>query len=326
MGKAISSAILLSILFCIAISAKRIAVKGIVQDEYGRPVNNIAVSIRDTSYGFGSSRFNFEINQNDTLHFAVDEENKKDTLFADPEADHVVRVKLSVDSSGVYYWPLPPNFQSGDFSIEKFLKNNLRYPEDALRDSISEVAHVRFRLNAKGEKDNFSVIPSVSPSVDQEAIRLVSLMPKMIPVRKENKYKVANCFIPIRFNINDYRSSAKDSMKVSDSIVAKGIEMVKQPEFPNGFNKLMEFLKKNITYPKDAIKKNVSAKVQVKFVVDQKGDIHDITIIWSAYPALDEEAIRVVRKMPRWIPGEQKRGEKIYPCSVTYVLPIQFQM
>jgi len=331
MKKTIISAILLFVFFT-NISAKKITIKGEVRDEYGRAVGNISISTRDAAKMFGDNRFELEVNDNDTLHFELDDEDKKDTVLSDPEVYHIIKVKLSAESSDSYYASFPPNFQDKKFSINNFIDKNLLYPEDALKDSISGVAHVRFRLNEYGERDHYSVRSSICQSLDQEAIRLVSLMPKMLPIRNGNKYKVSNCFIPIKFNINDYLLSKKNSAKTtSDSTEIqlkefKTLSIIRMPEFPGGTEKLISFISKNLTYPQDAIRKNVSAKVILRFLVDYSGNIKDITIIQSAYPELDEEAIRVVKKMPRWIPGEEKRDNKTYASAVIYTLPIQFKM
>jgi len=331
MKKTIISAILLFVFFT-NISAKKITIKGEVRDEYGRAVGNISISTGDASKMFGDNQFKLEVNDNDTLHFELDGEDKKDTVLSDSEVYHIIKVKLSADYSDDYYASYPPNFLDKKFSINNFIKENLLYPESALKDSISGVAHVRFRLNEYGERDHYSVRPSICQSLDQEAIRLVSLMPKMLPIKNKNKYKVSNCFIPIQLNINDYLLSKKDSAKTtSDSTEIQlkkfnTLIITRMPEFPGGTKKLFNFISRNLNYPKDAINRNVSAKVIVRFLVDNTGCVKDITIIQSAYPELDEEAIRVVKKMPRWIPGEEKRDNITYASSIECTLPIQFKM
>ena len=76
------------------------------------------------------------------------------------------------------------------------------------------------------------------------------------------------------------------------------------PEFPGGEDALHKYLVEHTKYPKNAKKKNVSGLVYVQFVINEKGEIGDIDILRSADPALNKEAIRVVRNMPNWIPGK----------------------
>ena len=92
------------------------------------------------------------------------------------------------------------------------------------------------------------------------------------------------------------------------------------PEFPGGPQALLEYLMKNIRYPKEAEDVCVQGRVIVQFVVDKDGTIKDAHIVKSVYPALDEEALRVVNSMPKWIPGKQN-GEAV---SVKYTIPVSF--
>lgn len=96
----------------------------------------------------------------------------------------------------------------------------------------------------------------------------------------------------------------------------------KKAEFPGGHKKLMEYLRENIKYPEQALAKSIVGRVFVKFTIKKDGSIDDIKVIRSADPLLDEEAIRVVKNMPNWIPA-QMRGKDV---SSTYTLPILFNI
>lgn len=96
----------------------------------------------------------------------------------------------------------------------------------------------------------------------------------------------------------------------------------KMPEFEGGVQNLLKFLKANITYPEEAKKNGTQGRVVVQFVVDKDGSITDANIVKSVSPELDAEALRVVKAMPKWTPGEQK-GEKV---RVKFTLPVQFQL
>lgn len=94
------------------------------------------------------------------------------------------------------------------------------------------------------------------------------------------------------------------------------------PEYPGGTQALYTFLAKNIKYPKTAKKNNVEGIVYVKFVVDENGDVKNPVIIRGIGAGCDEEVIRVVKKMPKWKPGEIN-GVKI---EVYYTLPCKFSL
>lgn len=92
------------------------------------------------------------------------------------------------------------------------------------------------------------------------------------------------------------------------------------PEYPGGVNEMMKFLAENIKYPTAAKENGVSGKVYVSFIVEKDGLISDITILRGIGAGCDEEAIRVIKMMPKWKPGTQ-RGQAV---RVQYNVPIKF--
>ncbi len=96
----------------------------------------------------------------------------------------------------------------------------------------------------------------------------------------------------------------------------------KMPEFPGGVNALMQYVSKEIKYPKYANRSGIEGLVQVGFFVNKNGTISDIKIIQSVFNELDEEAMRIVRKMPKWQPGMED-GEAV---KAAIILPIQFKL
>ncbi|PXV64077.1 TonB family protein [Dysgonomonas alginatilytica] len=94
------------------------------------------------------------------------------------------------------------------------------------------------------------------------------------------------------------------------------------PQFPGGNTALMKFVKDNLTWPAIHNESSIEGRVVVKFVVRETGELSDIEVVRSLEKYLDEEAIRIVKLMPKWIPGE-RNGKKI-PCP--YTLPVLFKM
>ena len=93
-------------------------------------------------------------------------------------------------------------------------------------------------------------------------------------------------------------------------------------EYPGGMPALREFLAANCHYPKEAQEKGQQGVVMLEFVVEKDGTISTITVLRGVCEALDEEAIRVVRAMPKWKPGENN-GQ---PCRSYFQLPITFSL
>jgi protein TonB len=95
-----------------------------------------------------------------------------------------------------------------------------------------------------------------------------------------------------------------------------------QPEFPGGTAEMYKYLGKNIKYPSAASRANVSGRVFMSFVVNTDGSIQDVAVLKGLGFGCDEEAIRVVKAMPKWKPGKQS-GRAV---RVKYNLPINFQL
>ena len=93
------------------------------------------------------------------------------------------------------------------------------------------------------------------------------------------------------------------------------------PEFIGGQQALISYLCNEIRYPEQAIKDKIEGRVVVRFVVDQLGRVCDPTVVHGVRSDLDEEAIRVVRNMPLWLPG-RIGGE---PVNCYFLLPVNYR-
>jgi len=107
------------------------------------------------------------------------------------------------------------------------------------------------------------------------------------------------------------------------TVVSKPLLTAEQmPRFPGGDAALMKWLKDNINYPVPAMELNIQGRVVLRFVVNQDGSIGNVEILKGFDPSCDKEAMRVVKKMPSWIPGKQNGN----PVAVYYSLPVVFRL
>ena len=103
----------------------------------------------------------------------------------------------------------------------------------------------------------------------------------------------------------------------------KPFDVVEQmPEFPGGQEAMMQFLRQEVKYPKEAEEKGLQGRVVVRYIIEKDGSISEVEIAKSVNEYLDAEAVRVVNAMPKWKPGKQK-GENV---RVKYTLPISFRL
>ncbi|MGE5107119.1 MAG: energy transducer TonB [Sphingobacteriales bacterium] len=92
------------------------------------------------------------------------------------------------------------------------------------------------------------------------------------------------------------------------------------PSFPGGMEALQNFLRKHLRTP-DELEAGQRASVKVKFIVGYEGEIYGYEVVQTGGDAFDAEVIRVLKKMPKWIPGIYK-GQNV---SVYYVIPVKFE-
>ncbi|HNX44878.1 MAG TPA: TonB family protein [Bacteroidales bacterium] len=107
---------------------------------------------------------------------------------------------------------------------------------------------------------------------------------------------------------------------VSDYHVFTVVE--ESPSFPGGADARAKFCSENLHYPPDAKKNNIQGTVFVNFIVERDGSISNVKVLRGIGGGCDEESIRLIKSMPRWIPGKQ-RGK---PVRVRFNMPVRFTL
>lgn len=115
----------------------------------------------------------------------------------------------------------------------------------------------------------------------------------------------------------DFTIKVEDEER-EDSQVFMVVE--EMPVFPGGDAALQKYLSTSVKYPVIAQENGIQGKVYIQFVINQKGEVTNATLLRGVDPSLDREAMRVVQAMPKWKPGQQ-RGR---PVRVSYTVPINF--
>ena len=132
----------------------------------------------------------------------------------------------------------------------------------------------------------------------------------------------------VKSNADDNGKMLKDKKVITQPEPPKAeenrvFEVVEQmPAFPGGDVALMRYLQENVHYPTIALENDVQGRVVVGFVVEKDGSITDVRVIKSQDPALDHEAVRVVKSMPRWTPGKIDGAA----VRVEYQVPVVFRL
>jgi len=126
------------------------------------------------------------------------------------------------------------------------------------------------------------------------------------------------CLIGIFFGLST-GLMAQSPVIIEDKPVY-GVEQM--PQFPGGEEELMKFIQQNLNYPKKAAEAGLEGRSTIRFIVGRDGVVRDATVIRGFNADCDEEALRVVKLLPIWIPGKQN-GQNV---SVYYTLPIVYKL
>ena len=175
--------------------------------------------------------------------------------------------------------------------------------------------------------------------------REVVLDEEMVEITKQEEQKPQPVEVPKQttqleivqddVEVEDIEINAEmDQNEVMEEYVAPEIEeeeVVEQevftiveemPGYPGGDAKMYEYLGKNIKYPQIARESSIQGRVFVNFVVEPDGSVTNVKVLRGIGGGCDEEAMRVVKSMPKWKPGKQ-RGKAV---RVSYTLPVVFKL
>lgn len=116
--------------------------------------------------------------------------------------------------------------------------------------------------------------------------------------------------------------NGEGAVPATDNTVYDGAVVEKYPEFEGGMAAWAKFIQRNLRYPEEAMEKETQGKVFVSFVIEKDGSISNVSVIKGIGSGCDEEAIRVIKKSPRWKPGQQHNTT----VRVRYTMPLAFML
>ncbi len=236
--------------------------------------------------------------------------------------------------------------------INSHIKSNLIYPEDAKKNKAESRVMTSFNIDEKGNIIKLEVRASnmaFKKVFENEAKRIISLLPKFIPGMDKNKIVSVSIVIPIEFKLNENninKSETKytntyeekpsfeeiDETPIPISVVEQiplfsSCEKIEKREQLKCFEEeIKKHIDNNLKYPKEAKKENLERKVHVLFDIDKEGAIINLIVKPLKKDKFDtlfeEEAKRIINKLPKFIPGKQRNK----PVVVRYVVPIIFKI
>ncbi len=184
------------------------------------------------------------------------------------------------------------------------------------------------------EKRTITLVQRKADNTTEEIVPITEQKvkpPPPPPPKTVTQIKIVNNNVKVNTDV-DIDVEANTNTKVAeyvppeeeDVIPEQHIFMVveQMPAFPGGQGALMKYLAEHIKYPELAKESGIQGRVFINFVVEPDGSIDQVKVLRGIGGGCDEEAVRVVKSMPRWIPGKQ-RGK---PVRVSFNLPVKFAL
>lgn len=263
----------------------------------------------------------------------VAEPASKPVTVNQPQPSKATQTTLSKEDEKVYgSVQQMPQFPGGEKALMDYVIKNVRYPKSEIGRTETVRVIVRFVVEANGKIGEIKILRGGPEAFNEEAIRVVKSMPDFIP-GKENGKDVAVWYnLPISFKSTENASTTNEpkpvgtespKSKATETADASGVyrSAQKMPQFPGGEMALLEYVMRNMKYPESEVNNPKNGRVVISFVVEANGKIGETKILRSLGEAYDAEAIRVIKSLPDFIPG-QSNGENV---AVWYNLPISFK-
>ena len=222
-----------------------------------------------------------------------------------------------------------PEFPGGTAELMKFLQQNIKYPEQAQKDSIQGRVIVQFTIKKTGEVSNATVIRSVSPELDAEAIRVINAMPLWTPGEQKGEPVNVKFTLPIQFRLV---SGKGKSTQFTAVVNGKTIVVESQPttraRYAEGREAMLSFFQSRLKFDK-SLSDKVEEHVLLQAFISPEGKLigyNDITRKnnLETPDALIQEAHRVADLLPKegWVPavlnGKPVNGSVAIPVSFRF--------
>ena len=346
------------------VPADAVKVKGQVIDDFNGPVIGANVLVKGSNVGTLTDidgNFVLETTKDAVLVFSFPGTKAKEVAVKDVLGD----LKVQLYSDGTIQRPqsgsasstpqrqsdepqmvsdkiftvveVMPEFPGGQGELLKFLAKTIKYPVIAQENGIQGRVTASFIIEKDGSIRDIEVIRGIDPSLDMEAVRVLSAMPKWTPGKQRGQDVAVKYTVPVTFRLqgtekaktipNDPDGVTVVGYGINDADKAVDTNQVfavveKMPIFPGGQDGLIAFLAKTIQYPKEAQENGRQGRVVCSFIVEKDGSLSDAKVIRGIDPLLDQEALRVISVMPKWTPGTQ-RGKAV---RVSYTVPLTFTL
>ena len=346
------------------LSEDDVKVSGQVIDDFNGPVIGANVIVKGTNVGTITDTegyFVLKTTKNAVLRFSFPGMKAKEVAVKDVQGKLKVQLYSDGSAQGSQSAPPPPpmspqistdpsdlvftvvevmpEFPGGQGALLQFLAKSIKYPVIAQQNGIQGRVTCSFVVGKDGVIRNIEVIRGVDPSLDLEATRVISMMPKWKPGMQKGKEVSVKYTVPVTFRLQGKEDNKPTPLPAGEgdneiTVVGYGEQksadtsgqvfaiVEKMPQFPGGEKAINEFISKTLQYPVIAQENGIQGKVVCSFIINQDGSVTDAEVVSGVDPSLDREALRIVSAMLKWTPGTQ-RGKAV---RVKYTMPVTFTL
>lgn len=187
----------------------------------------------------------------------------------------------------------------------EFVYGNLEYPIEARAFEIEGTCMIRFIINENGEVTNPEIVRDVGGGCGEEALRIVKKMPNWIPGKQRGESVEVMFTLPIKFRYQEPKGGKYFVVPQMPKFSGCKITGNEKKDKKHSDQKFLEYVEANMQYPQIARKNNVEGECLVSFYVNEVGEIVDPKVERDIGDGCGDEALRLIREMPNWIPGER---------------------
>jgi TonB family protein len=250
------------------------------------------------------------------LCFAAGAQSKPEDL-AEIDKPAAPQTKAEVIDSANRIYTAIDKMPAPSFDIQKYLANTIRYPADARTYEIQGRVIAKFVVDKDGSIVNAMITSGIGGGCDEETLRVINAMPKWTPGYHNGQPVRVYYTLPVSYRLEGLELVKPIITIPEGEEIYNAVDEMPQPPFD-----IAKYLKSCTFYPLQARKEGISGKVLVKFVVDKKGRVANVTMASDIGGGCGDEAVRVVRHMPAWTPGRIK-GKRV---NVNYMIPVTFRL
>jgi TonB family protein len=190
-----------------------------------------------------------------------------------------------------------PEFPCGEVGLNKYLEENIVYPEEAKNKGLEGKVFIYFIVSKTGDVENIKVAKGIDPLLDNEAIRVVQNMPKWKPGSQRGKPVEVSFSLPIAFPpTNNFQT------------------LETKPEYPGGAYALEKYISKQLAKRPKITKKKTG---KYRFIINKQGYAEKVSVVRSINSAMDDMVVSALQNMSQWNCAYFRKDPNQWPVTIS---------